>query len=349
MALDSNSSIGQFLRQERERRGLTVEQVASATKIGIKYLHALEADRYEELPAKPFIRGFVASYARFVGLDAREILTQFGDFIEQKSSERPKRESGHSGYAFERREGDQSRTILTVVMVGFIVVFAAMFIFFKPHHRHKKSSLDKLRSAHQTSVVPVSSPAPSPAVAASHLPVAAPSVAPQATPLAVPFPAATVAAAPSPAPSASPTPAAPDPLNNGSPLKNSEIKQKVVIKAAQSVWVRYRVDQRPEMEFILRAGRILVLRAQEVAILQLSDPNAVSMSYNQGGYRPPLSGNNCLSLKGDATCFFPRDVAQSTSDPFPGKKALSARSVPVPRAVTPAASPTPVTEPTVGF
>ena len=69
MAPSDLPSLGQYLRQERERRGITIEQVASATKIGIKTLHALEEDRYSELPARPFIRGFVTSYARFIGLD----------------------------------------------------------------------------------------------------------------------------------------------------------------------------------------------------------------------------------------------------------------------------------------
>src|SRR5689334_2016055 len=115
MSTEAHLSLGEFLRQERERRGITLEQVASATKIGVKNLHALEADHYVDLPAKPFIRGFVNSYCRFIGLDSKETLTRFGKFIDSKAADRPNREGGHSGYAFEKREGEQSRTVLWVV------------------------------------------------------------------------------------------------------------------------------------------------------------------------------------------------------------------------------------------
>ena len=60
MADPTTSSLGEFLRLERERRGITIEQVASATKVSVRLLHSLEADQYSELPAKPFVRGFVA-------------------------------------------------------------------------------------------------------------------------------------------------------------------------------------------------------------------------------------------------------------------------------------------------
>ena len=40
---ESSQTLGEFLRQERERRGMTIEQVASATKINVRMLHALEA------------------------------------------------------------------------------------------------------------------------------------------------------------------------------------------------------------------------------------------------------------------------------------------------------------------
>jgi len=121
VADQSPPSLGEFLRQEREKRGITIEQVASATKINVRLLHLLESDQYSELPAKPFIRGFVSSYARFIGIDSKDILTHFGEFLEMRSADRPKRDAGHSGYAFEKREGDQSRTILWIVMGTFMV------------------------------------------------------------------------------------------------------------------------------------------------------------------------------------------------------------------------------------
>src|SRR5689334_3027864 len=97
-------TLGELLRQERERRGMTVEQVASATKVGSRLLHSLEGDHYAELPAKPFVRGFVISYCRFLGLDSKEVLAKYAEFIAEKANDRIKRDAGHSGYAFEKRD-----------------------------------------------------------------------------------------------------------------------------------------------------------------------------------------------------------------------------------------------------
>ena len=77
--------LGEYLRSEREKRHITIEQVASATKINIKLLHALESDNYDALPAKPFVRGFVTSYTCYIGLDPREVLTLFDLYLDDKT------------------------------------------------------------------------------------------------------------------------------------------------------------------------------------------------------------------------------------------------------------------------
>lgn len=88
------ASLGEFLRHEREKRGFTVEQVASATKISLRLLHSLENDLYQELPARPFIRGFVIAYCRFLGIHPQEVLTRFSHFIEEKARSDPRRTQG---------------------------------------------------------------------------------------------------------------------------------------------------------------------------------------------------------------------------------------------------------------
>jgi cytoskeletal protein RodZ len=62
MSDDREQTLGEFLKAERQRRGLTIEQTASATKIGLKILRQLEADDYASLPALPFVRGFSRNY-----------------------------------------------------------------------------------------------------------------------------------------------------------------------------------------------------------------------------------------------------------------------------------------------
>jgi cytoskeleton protein RodZ len=349
----SPGSLGEFLRQEREKRGITIEQVASATKINVRLLHLLESDQYSELPAKPFIRGFVSSYARFIGVDSKEILTHFGDFLEMRSHERPTRDAGHSGYAFEKREGEQSRTILWIVMGAFLVFGGIGLIFLKPSLKHHKSSqIEKLREANPEAL-PSDSPStsPSPNSSVSAIPTApspspTPKPSPKPTPTAI-TPTATpttapLVIAPTAGPSASPSPSPsekPDPLNSGVNLTPAEIKYKVVFKAGKDVWVRFQIDERPKSKFILREGRVLVLRAKDSIRFQTSDPGSLSFRVN-GAQSRVMEGDKNAAVKGeDLTLFFPAQLIETTKEVFPGDKPLQGASVPASKGTSPTAAP----------
>ena len=72
------SQFGEKLRRERELRGITLEEVAVATKIGTRNLRALEEDKFSQLPGGIFNKGFVRAYARYVGIDEEQAV---GDYI----------------------------------------------------------------------------------------------------------------------------------------------------------------------------------------------------------------------------------------------------------------------------
>lgn len=73
------TSIGQSLREEREARNISLEEIASATKIGSRYLEALEADRLDLMPGGFFIKGIIRAYAKAIGLDPDETLGRYRD------------------------------------------------------------------------------------------------------------------------------------------------------------------------------------------------------------------------------------------------------------------------------
>lgn len=62
---------GPDLKRFRESRGISLREIATASKVGIRYLEYIEAERREVLPAPVYLRGFVQEYARVVGLDPR--------------------------------------------------------------------------------------------------------------------------------------------------------------------------------------------------------------------------------------------------------------------------------------
>src|SRR5438067_6507336 len=70
-------SFGSKLRAARERRGVTLRQIANATKISVGVLEALERSDISRLPGGIFSRGFVRSYAVEVGLEPEEAIRDF--------------------------------------------------------------------------------------------------------------------------------------------------------------------------------------------------------------------------------------------------------------------------------
>ena len=67
-------SLGERLRKGREEKNVSLDEVVKATKINKGTLTALENDNHEFLPPMVFVRGFIRNYARYVGLDEKELL-----------------------------------------------------------------------------------------------------------------------------------------------------------------------------------------------------------------------------------------------------------------------------------
>jgi cytoskeletal protein RodZ len=71
------ASFGEELRREREIRGISLKEIADATKISKRFLDAIERNDHRTLPAPVFTRGFVREYARYVGLNAEEMVNRY--------------------------------------------------------------------------------------------------------------------------------------------------------------------------------------------------------------------------------------------------------------------------------
>ncbi len=69
-------TVGERLKTEREKASMSLEDVASKTRITMRHLEALEASQHNKLPSKTYILGFAKAYARTLGLDDSEIAAQ---------------------------------------------------------------------------------------------------------------------------------------------------------------------------------------------------------------------------------------------------------------------------------
>ena len=100
---DDGVEIGRILEQQRKERGLSLEEVEQATKIRKRYLTGLEREDYTILPDAVYARGFLKTYANYLGLDGEALSQQL------KSNRKPRRERGINYDAWNRRytaEGD---------------------------------------------------------------------------------------------------------------------------------------------------------------------------------------------------------------------------------------------------
>lgn len=70
-------SVGKYLKHAREARGMSLSEVARATRIPLAALGRIESDQFDELPGEVFVRGFLKSYAKTVGLEVDEVLARY--------------------------------------------------------------------------------------------------------------------------------------------------------------------------------------------------------------------------------------------------------------------------------
>jgi cytoskeleton protein RodZ len=74
--------IGEALKRARSRQELDIRTVEAQTKIRVKYLRALENEEWEVLPGHPYAKGFLRTYAQFLGLDGGALVDEYRRRVE---------------------------------------------------------------------------------------------------------------------------------------------------------------------------------------------------------------------------------------------------------------------------
>ena len=115
--VDTELDFGARLREARELKGFTLHEIASATKISISVLEALEQNDISRLPGGIFSRSFIRSYANAVGLDPEKAVCEFLDEISseinESSTSRSSTTTGHLTLTFEKEEDFVSQRRMT--------------------------------------------------------------------------------------------------------------------------------------------------------------------------------------------------------------------------------------------
>jgi len=118
--------IGNSLREARVRRGIEFAQAEQATKIRSKYLRSLEEERFELLPSETYVKGFLRTYADYLGLDGQLYVDEFNSrFGQDERENRTRRSSARPPQRNRRSETLVLLAVLTAIVVVTVVVISA--------------------------------------------------------------------------------------------------------------------------------------------------------------------------------------------------------------------------------
>ncbi len=115
-------TVGEILKEERERKFYTLDEIEKATKIRKEMLEALESGNWKKLPPPTFVQGFIKNYGKFLGLNTEKLLAIFRrEFSDEKH---PPRVLESFSNPLEQNKFRFTPAKLTgIVVLGLIVVF----------------------------------------------------------------------------------------------------------------------------------------------------------------------------------------------------------------------------------
>lgn len=110
---------GKYLKRERESRNLSLKEVSRAIRIKESFLWAIEEDRYDLLPPPIYVKGFLTTYARYLGLDPKEIYQVYQDYLKITNLS-PSKKPDSEGLPHRRR---LFLTLLIIAVISFGMIF----------------------------------------------------------------------------------------------------------------------------------------------------------------------------------------------------------------------------------
>ncbi len=117
-------TFGAGLKRERELRGITLDEISRATKIGVRLLEAIESDRFDVLPEGVFRKSFIRGYAKYLGMNEEQVLQEYALEVQPHSGPVQTQElPTHSASRGRMTSGLRILLILLVVLAGIALVY----------------------------------------------------------------------------------------------------------------------------------------------------------------------------------------------------------------------------------
>lgn len=121
-------TIGEKLKEAREKKGLSFQEIQDAIKIREKYLEALENNDFDVIPGEAYVRAFIKSYGNHLGLDGEELVEEYKRLIEEErklqEEEEIEEENNKGGQGLF-----QNKTLLSIIIVLIIALILVILIY----------------------------------------------------------------------------------------------------------------------------------------------------------------------------------------------------------------------------
>jgi cytoskeletal protein RodZ len=262
--MDETETLGKYLRRERELRKISLRELSKNTRVREHLLTAIEEDRHDLLPSPTFVKGFLNAYAKYIGLDANEIILRYQHRVTGKQDTGPDLTPEKDTQRSTKQRWVVGGSIVGgVIVVGLIVSY---FFFLQPSNPREEPL--PVPPAEKESQVP---PPASPQIAEAPSPQ-------QVIPPAVPQIAGTTP--PQPQTLAPPTsaPAPPQIVGTNLPPKGKTIS--LQLKAVELTWVSVKADNQTEKEMMLRPGETIPLEAVHQIYVLVGNAGGLDLIHN---------------------------------------------------------------------
>jgi transcriptional regulator with XRE-family HTH domain len=289
------AGFGEYLRREREMRGVSLEEISNATKISIRFLQAIEGEELSKLPGGIFTRSFVRTYARYLGLDEDRVLADCQLAGPQKPEVDIRRITANRA----RPNDAASRTrIIALLVAGALLASGYALFRYSRRIMEQQSSAPMLTQprtrAGGTNPPTIASPATNPPPTAALAPPSAP-----AQPGNNPSLSATSTSPPGGATTASgtlqggpPSPGAkanpPNQSTTSQPTSAAEAHTDLVLQVAatERTWVAVDADGKTVLQKVLNPNEVENLKAHDSFDVTIGHAQGVVLTLNGETLKP---------------------------------------------------------------
>lgn len=132
-------TLGEKLRAAREERGVSISEVAEQTRIAPMYIECIENDNYKPLPGGIFNKGFVKSYARFIGYDEQQAVQEYGRLASEADGSQDDSLRAYRPEVLTDDRASQS-TLPTIIFAGIILALMTGGVLFLVNYLQSQPS-----------------------------------------------------------------------------------------------------------------------------------------------------------------------------------------------------------------